>query len=65
MERIAQLDSEVNQLKQENSLLLRAKEKMTEEAKDLKVQISKHFDSGCIIQGVTRDWNSKIPDSTS
>ena len=64
MERIAQLDSEVSQLKEENMSLVVVKEKLKEEARQLKVKLVMHADSGCDIVGVAGAWEVGRPDST-
>ena len=64
MERIAQLDSEVTQLKEENINLVQMKEKLKEEARQLKVKLVMHVDNGCDIAGVAGVWEVGRPDST-
>ena len=64
MERIAQLDNEVTQLKEENINLVQMKEKLKEEARQLKVKLVMHVDNGCDIAGVAGVWEVGRPDST-
>ena len=49
LERIAQLDSEVTQLKEENMSLSQMKEELLREAKMLKNKLQHHVNCGCII----------------
>ena len=53
MERISQLDSEVNKLKEENSELAQVRHKLEEEARELRDKLKKHLDCGCIIESET------------
>ena len=50
LERISQLDSEVNKLKEENSELAQVRQKLEEEARELRNKLKKHLDCGCIIE---------------
>ena len=47
LERIAQLDSEVAQLKEEQEGLARLREQLRREAGELRKQIQVHRDTGC------------------
>jgi len=49
LERISQLDKEVNKLKEENSELALVRQKLVEEARDLREMLKKHLDCGCLI----------------
>ena len=63
LERIAQLDSEVNQLKEENFNLSQVKEELQREAKLLRSRLQQHVDSGCVIltnNASNVSWNNKI-----
>ena len=62
LERISQLDKEVNKLKEENSELALVRQKLEEEARDLREMLKKHLDCGCLIGSdiagpTTRDTN--------
>ena len=48
LERIAQLDSEVAQLKEEQEGLARLREQLRQEAGELRRQIQVHRDTGCL-----------------
>jgi len=50
LEKIAQLDSEVNQLKEEHVTLKQIKEKLKEEALELRKKLRQHIEGGCVIQ---------------
>ena len=47
MERIAQLDSEVAALKEEQEGLARVREELRREAGEVRAQIQRHRDTGC------------------
>ena len=64
MERIAHLDNEVSQLKEENMNLIQIREQLKEERKKLKLQIASHVDNGCIIDGDESMWEVGKVDST-
>ena len=50
LEKIAQLDSEVSQLKEEHVTLKQIREKLREEAQELRRKLREHLDGGCVIQ---------------
>ena len=50
LEKIAQLDSEVSQLKEENLTLKQVREKLREEAEELRRRLRLHVDGGCVVQ---------------
>jgi len=50
IERIAQLDSEVNKLKAENSELVKVRQRLEMEAMELRITFKKHLDCGCIFE---------------
>ena len=64
IERIAQLDSEVSQLKEQNVSLVQVKEQLKKEAELLKAKLKTHTDSGCEVCVETEAWEGKKPDST-
>ena len=64
LERIAQLDSEVSHLKEQNMSLVQVKTKLKEDAKQLKAKLKMHADSGCGVGGESVEWEGKRPDST-
>ena len=49
LEKIAQLDSEVSQLKEENLTLKQVREKLREEAQELRRRLRLHVDGGCVV----------------
>merc|ERR1712183_348827 len=49
LEKIAQLDSEVSQLKEENLTLKKVREKLREEAQELRRRLRLHVDGGCVV----------------
>ena len=49
LEKIAQLDSEVSQLKEENLTLKQVREKLREEAEELRRKLRLHVDGGCVV----------------
>lgn len=49
IERIAQLDNEVAQLKEENQHLTQVKEDMQQEAIILRRKLQEHIDGGCVV----------------
>ena len=53
LERISQLDSEVNKLKEENTELAQVRHNLEEEARELRDKLKKHLDCGCIIESET------------
>ena len=52
LERIAQLDSEVTQLKEENMSLSQMKEELLREAKMLKNKLQHHVNCGCLLRAM-------------
>ena len=60
LERIAQLDSEVTQLKEENFSLSQVKDELQREAKMLRSKLQQHVDSGCVILTNNVSWNNKL-----
>ena len=49
LEKIAQLDSEVSQLKEEHVTLKQIREKLREEALELRRKLREHLAGGCVI----------------
>ena len=49
IERIAQLDTEVAQLKEENQNLAQVKEELQQEAIILRRKLQEHIDGGCVV----------------